>query len=97
VSSDTLELRLYVAGKSPNSVRAITNLQAICRDFLADGCWQLEVVDIFAEPARAVADHILVTPTLLKLTPPIMSIIGDLSRRETVLAALGLEEQKNER
>lgn len=96
MSSDTLKLRLYVAGKSPNSVRALNNLQVICREWLEDDCWQLEVVDIFTDPARAVEDSILVTPTLLKLTPPAIRIVGDLSRRETVLAALGLEKRKNE-
>jgi circadian clock protein KaiB len=96
VSSSTLELRLYIAGKSPNSMRALTNLHTICREWLGDDCWQLEVIDIFTDPARAVADNILVTPTLVKLTPPVVRIVGDLSRRETVLAALDLEERKNE-
>ena len=85
-----LKLRLYVAGQSPNSVRALTNLHAMCDEWLADDDWQLEVVDVFADPMRAVEDKILVTPTLLKLTPPVVRIIGDLSQRETVVAALDL-------
>jgi circadian clock protein KaiB len=91
---DVLELRLYVAGKSPNSVRALTNLRALCGEWLADDDWQLEVVDVFADPMRAVEDRILVTPTLLKLTPPVVQIVGDLSQRETVLAALDLTRRK---
>ena len=87
---DVLQLRLYVAGKSPNSVRALTNLRAVCGDCLPDDGWQLEVVDVFTDPVRAMEDQILVTPTLLRLTPPVVRIIGDLSQRETVLAALDL-------
>jgi circadian clock protein KaiB len=89
-----LKLRLYVAGKSPNSVRALTNLRALCGEWLADDDWHLEVVDVFADPMRAVEDKILVTPTLLKLTPPVVQIVGDLSQRETVLAALDLTRRK---
>lgn len=92
--SDGLKLRLYVAGQSPNSVRAIANLRAICQKQLAHVSWQLEIVDVFVEPLRAVEDHILVTPTLLKLTPPVAHIVGDLSQRETVLKALGLTRRK---
>jgi len=87
---DVLQLRLYVAGRSPNSVRALTNLRTMCGEWLADDDWQLEVVDVFQDPMRAVEDKILVTPTLLKLTPPVVQIVGDLSQRETVLAALDL-------
>jgi circadian clock protein KaiB len=85
-----LHLRLYVAGKSPNSVRALANLRAICREHLSAGRWNLEVVDLYKDPMRAVEDKIHVTPTLLKLTPPLVQIVGDLSQQETVLAALGL-------
>lgn len=52
--------------------------------------WKLEVVDIFADPIRAMEDNIPVIPTLLKLTPPVARIVGDLSQREMVLVALGL-------
>jgi circadian clock protein KaiB len=90
---DVLSLRLYVAGRSPNSVRALANLRAMCGEWLADDDWQLEVVDVFADPMRAVEDKILVTPTLLKLTPPLVQIVGDLSQRETVVAALDLDRR----
>jgi circadian clock protein KaiB len=89
-----LKLRLYVAGMSPNSVRALTNLHALCGERLDDDDWQLEVVDVFTDPMRAVEDKILVTPTLLRLTPPVVQIVGDLSQRETVLAALDLAERE---
>ena len=87
---EVLKLRLYVAGKSANSARALDNLRAMCGERLAEDDWQLEVVDVFADPMRAVEDKVLVTPTLLKLTPPIVQIVGDLSQREKVLAALDL-------
>lgn len=90
VPSDVLNLRLYVAGKSPNSVQALNNLRSICQELLADDSWQLEVVDIFSNPKRALEDMILVTPTLLKLGTPDVRIVGDLSQREKVLAALDL-------
>lgn len=88
-----LHLRLYVAGQSPNSVRALSNLRAMGQEWLADGSWQLQVVDVLADPKRAGEDSIVVTPTLLRLTPPVVRIIGDLSQQETVLAALGLPGQ----
>jgi circadian clock protein KaiB len=62
----------------------------MCEKWLAAEEWQLEVVDVFTDPMRAVEDKVLVTPTLLKLTPPVVRIVGDLSQRETVLAALDL-------
>lgn len=92
-SRDVLRLCLYVAGKSPNSSRALANLHAIVRDCLNESEYQLEVVDVLAEPLRAVYDHVLLTPTLLKLTPPMLQIVGDLSQREVVLAALELPGQ----
>jgi circadian clock protein KaiB len=91
---DVLQLRLYVAGRSPNSIQALTNLRAMCAEWLEDDEWHLEVVDVFADPMRAMDDRILVTPTLLKLTPPVVQIVGDLSQRETVLAALDLAERE---
>jgi circadian clock protein KaiB len=85
-----LELRLYTVGKSPNSVRARANLEAICRKHLADGCYNLEIVDVLQDPARAVHDKILVTPTLVRVAIPPVTLIGDLKDEETVLYFLGL-------
>jgi len=85
--------RLYVANESPNSVRAIVNLQAICQQYLRDRC-QIEIVDILQEPLRALSEGVLVTPTLVRLSPPPMrTIVGDLGNRSIVLHALGLETQ----
>lgn len=84
-----LRLRLYVAGNAPNSLRAVANARAICEEHFASA-HDLEIVDLLEEPMRAVADGIIVTPTLLKLFPlPILKVIGTLSARQQVLLALG--------
>jgi circadian clock protein KaiB len=83
-------LRLYVVAGAPNSVQAIANLEAICREYLEDG-HRLEVVDVLEHPRRALADGVLVTPTLAKLSPrPAASVVGNLNDRSKVLLALGL-------
>jgi circadian clock protein KaiB len=84
-------MRLYVAGGAPNSVRAITNLEAICRQYLK-GNYQLEIVDVFEQPLRALADGVIVTPSLVKLSPlPAAQVVGNLSDQSKVLLALGLQ------
>ena len=84
-------LRLYVAGGAPNSVLAIANLEAICAEYLKDG-HKLEVVDVLENPQRAMAEGVLVTPSLTKLSPlPAAQVVGNLSDRNKVLLALGLK------
>ncbi len=83
-----LQLRLYVVGNAPNSVRAIANVRAICGVHFADR-HDLEIVDLLASPRRALDDGIIVTPTLLKLCKPPGRLIGDLSDTKQVLIALG--------
>ena len=84
------KFRLYVADETQNSVRAIANLAALCREFLPDR-HQIEVVDVFKEPKRALTDGILMTPTLVKLAPdPVLRIVGTLGDLQIVLQALGL-------
>jgi circadian clock protein KaiB len=83
-----LVLRLYVAGNAPNSLRAIENLKVFCADKLFDG-YHLEIVDLLKEPRRALADGIVVTPTLIKVSPsPVKRLIGNLSDAASVLRAL---------
>lgn len=82
-------LRLYVAGNAPNSVRAIANARAICAAHFPLG-HQLEIVDMIEFPRRALDDGIIVTPTLLKLSPlPVGRVIGDLSDTAQVMLTLG--------
>lgn len=83
-------LRLYIAGGAPNSMQAIANLEAVCAEHLKDG-HRLEVVDVIEDPRRAMADGVLVTPSLIKLSPsPVARVVGNLSDRKRLLLALGL-------
>ncbi len=86
------KFRLYVAGDSPNSTQARANLQTLCATYLPDR-HEIEVVDVLCDPKRALADGILLTPTLIKYSPPpIRKIIGNLSQTQTVLTALALPD-----
>jgi circadian clock protein KaiB len=86
-----LLLRLYVAGNAPNSLRAIANVKALCDEHFA-ARHELEIVDLLKDPKRALADGIIVTPTLLKLAPlPVQRVIGNLNDTNQVLQALASE------
>ncbi|CAN5305494.1 hypothetical protein BH11PSE11_BH11PSE11_11570 [soil metagenome] len=83
---------LYVAGDAQNSTQARVNLDAFCRKYLP-ARHQIEVVDVFLQPKRALADAVFMTPTLVRLGPaPVKRIVGTLSQTEVLLRALGLEE-----
>jgi circadian clock protein KaiB len=87
--------RVYLAGGAPNSVRALANLYAICRKHFPDS-HRIEVIDVLEEPMRALAEGILVTPTVVKVSPaPELQLIGNLSEEEQVLHALGLPQKEN--
>ena len=89
-----LILRLYVAGHSPNSLLATANLQHVLR---TDGAaeHEIEIVDVLQEPRRALADGILISPTLVKVEPlPRRTLIGSLSDKGMVRRALGLPEDR---
>jgi circadian clock protein KaiB len=90
-SKPEFKFRLYVAGDAQNSAQALANLTALCRDYLVDR-HAIEVVNVFREPKRALADGILMTPTLVKLAPAPSPrrIVGTLSQTKPVLQALGL-------
>ena len=89
--STVVVLRLYVVGGAPNSIQAIANLEAICAEYLKDG-HRLEVVDVLDHPQRALAEGVLVTPSLAKLSPlPAGQVVGNLSDKKRVLLALGLK------
>ncbi len=88
---DRYVLRLFVAGSAPSSVQAISRLHALCDEHL-EGRYDLEIVDVHQQPARAAGDDIFAIPTLLKELPaPLRRIIGDLSDEGRVLIALGIE------
>lgn len=82
--------RLYVAGDALNSALALTNLTAFCRAHLPDR-HEIEIIDVFRDPGRALADGIYMTPTLVKFAPAsIRSIVGSLSQTQAVLHTCGL-------
>ena len=84
------ELRLYVAGQTPKSMAAFSNLKKLCEEHL-QGQYRIEVIDLLENPALAKGDQILAIPTLVrKLPQPIKKIIGDLSNKERVLVGLNL-------
>ncbi len=86
----TYVLKLYVAGNTPNSVRALKTLNQILENEFK-GVYALKVIDVLKNPQLAEEDKILATPTLAKiLPPPVRRIIGDLSDREKVLIGLDL-------
>jgi circadian clock protein KaiB len=85
-------MRLYIANNAPNSRRAVANLAAICKEHLEDN-FKLEIIDVLETPLRALADGVLVTPSLTKVSPsPGAKIVGNLSDKGSVLRALGIEE-----
>lgn len=84
------ELRLYVAGQTEKSMRAIANLNRICRTHL-EGRYTIEVVDLLKTPQLAAGEQILALPTLVRRLPePVRKIIGDLSNEERVLVGLDI-------
>jgi circadian clock protein KaiB len=87
------QLRLYVAGRTPKSILALTNLKQICEDHL-QGRYEIEIIDLLENPQLAQGDQILALPTLVRRLPePIKKIIGDLSNKERVLVGLDLRER----
>ncbi len=84
------KFRLYIAGDGPHSMQAIANLNALCREHLPQR-HTIEIVDVFRDPQRALADGVLLTPLLLKLRPaPVREIVGSLEDSRSFLLALGL-------
>jgi circadian clock protein KaiB len=89
----TLELRLYVAGQTPKSLIALTNLKKICEEHL-QGRYRLHVIDLVKTPQLAQDDQILAIPTLVRNLPqPIRKIIGDLSDTQRVLVGLDIRPE----
>jgi circadian clock protein KaiB len=83
-------LRLFVSGMTPTSIRAINNLEEICRKHL-DGRYELEIIDIYQQPELSKQEQIVAAPTLIKRLPvPLRRFIGDLSDSEKILVGLDL-------
>jgi circadian clock protein KaiB len=83
-------LRLYVTGMTPRSARAIENVRTICEEHLQSR-YELQVIDVYQQPALAKGEQIIAAPTLIKKLPlPLRRIIGDMSNEERVLIGLDL-------
>ena len=84
-------LRLYVAGQTPKSLAALSNLKKLCAEHM-DGEYKIEIIDLAKNPQLAKGDQILAIPTLVRSLPvPIRKIIGDLSDTERVLVGLNFK------
>ena len=96
-SSTDLEfwrLRLYVAGQTPKSITALSNLKKLCEHHLV-GKYHIEVIDLLQNPTLARGDQILAIPTLVRQLPePVRKIIGDLSHTEKVIVGLDIRPAK---
>lgn len=89
---DKYALHLYIAGQTSNALRAIKNLNTLCKNQLK-GKYHSEIIDILKNPQLCRSEQIIAIPTLMrKLPSPSRQIIGDLSNTERVLAVLGLKE-----
>ena len=86
------ELRLYVAGQTPKSIRAFANLKVLCEERLKDR-YRIEVIDLLEHPQLARGDQIVAIPTLVRKLPlPIRKVIGDLSNTLRVLVGIDLQQ-----
>jgi circadian clock protein KaiB len=87
-------LRLYVAGITPRSQEAIRTVTAICEEHLA-GRYDLEVIDIYQQPALAKGEQIIAAPTLIKKLPlPLRKFIGSMADRERILVGMDLRPKE---
>ncbi len=85
-------LSLYISGTSPNSLRAINNITALCEKYLK-GKYTLEIIDVYQEKLVAKQEQLIALPLLIKKNPlPTIKLIGDLSETKKVLKALGINE-----
>jgi circadian clock protein KaiB len=84
-------LRLYVAGSTPRSMRAIENIKKVCKEHLQGRC-DLEVIDIYQQPTLAKGEQIIAAPTLIKKLPlPLRRFIGDMADQKRILVGLDLK------
>ena len=87
------ELRLYIAGQTPNSISAIGNLKHICED-RPQGRYRIKIIYLLEKPQLARGDQIVAIPTLVRKLPAPKKIIGNLSLTERALVGLDLQPAK---
>src|SRR5215216_2026652 len=91
--SEHMVLKLYVTGATGRPLRAIENIKAICDEYL-EGHYDLDIVDLYEHPERALAEQVIAAPTLVKQSPlPVRRFIGDLSNTEKLLTGLNLPDE----
>jgi circadian clock protein KaiB len=84
-------LRLYITGQTPRSLRSIENLRGLCEKYLKDQ-FDLEIIDIYQQPALAAEGQIIAAPTLIKAMPlPLRRLVGDFSDASRVVLGLDLK------
>ena len=84
-------LRLYVAGQTPKSMAAISNIRKLADRYLPGRC-TIDIIDLTKDPALAQRHQIVAVPTLIRELPePIRRIIGDLSDTQRVLLGLDID------
>jgi len=89
-------LRLYVAGTTSKSIRAVANIKEICENSLKNR-YDLEVIDIYQQPVLVKGEQIIAAPTLVKqLPPPLRKFIGDMSDTERILVGLDLRPKNQD-
>ena len=85
------KLRLFIAGASPNSLRAISNIRSFCEENLK-GRYHLEIIDVYQQPQIATKDQVIALPLLIKSSPlPLKRLIGDMSDKARVIKGLDLD------
>jgi circadian clock protein KaiB len=90
-ASTRYALRLYITGQTPRSRRSVENLRALCDKYIS-GQFDLEVVDIYQQPAMAAAGQIIAAPTLIKtMPPPLRRLVGDFSDQNRVILGLDIK------
>lgn len=90
LAQPTYLFRLYVSGTSPRSARAIANVRRICDQYLP-GHYELEVIDVYQQPAATKSAQIIAVPTLIKELPfPPQRFVGDMSNTERIVVGLNL-------
>jgi len=92
--SEKYVLRLYIAGMTPRSQKAIQTVTTICNEHLA-GRYELQVIDIYQQPTLAAGEQIIAAPTLVKKLPePLRKLIGSMADTEKVLVGLDLQKKQ---
>jgi circadian clock protein KaiB len=83
--------RLYVSGTTPRSSMAVANVRRLCERYLP-GRYQLEVIDVYKQPAATRQQQVVAVPTLIKEVPlPPQRFVGDMSDTERIVIGLNLK------